>query len=173
MNSQRKQLTCECCGFQVSVDARHAISITYLPEGVLPSMAFPTTPGAWYDWQAQLQYKELLDPSYIYSCEAEIRCMSKAEHQPRALGRGSLELTGAGIKLYMPDVCVAFPAGQLPTITGSLGHYIDLPTADVLYRAVFRDPRETIIWMQATEALYQGETATPDAYCQSKASLSC
>ncbi len=50
-----------------------------------------------------------------------------------------------------------FSAGQLPTVTGTLGCFVDFPGVDTLYRPEFNDRRLPVFWMQAVEALYAGK----------------
>ena len=52
-----------------------------------------------------------------------------------------------------PQQLLHFGAGQLPTITGTLGRFVDLPGLEALYRPFFQDRRLPVFWMQAVEAL--------------------
>ncbi len=58
-----------------------------------------------------------------------------------------------------PEVLLSFSPGQLPTITGTLGRYVDLPGLEALYRPEFGDRRLPVFWMQAVEVLYELENA--------------
>ena len=57
---------------------------------------------------------------------------------------------------------MSFSPGQLPTITGTLGRYVDLPGLEALYRPEFEDRRLPVFWMQAVEVLYELENASAE-----------
>ncbi len=101
----------------------------------------------------------------IAQAAVEIEVLLKEDFQARPWGTGVLTLKPAGLILTgddqerpLPDgPCpgnqIFFPAGLLPTITGTLGSHVELPGLKALYRLRFADPRQPVFWMQAVEAL--------------------
>jgi hypothetical protein len=153
---------CRFCGFSTRIDALNRLMIDHLPgekEKVNPSLTFPTTTSHWYDWQGQRIMEKIVEPGFRYCSKAAISRLAKQDYQAESLGDGCLTLTKEGIELQLPpehsQESIFFPAGQLPTLTGKLGSYIDLPTASALYRIEFSEVWEAVLWIQATEVLYQ------------------
>lgn len=105
----------------------------------------------------------------------DIEVLLKEDFRPRPWGSGLLTLKREGLMLTsddeerpLPDgdgnVCgqgsingaanqIFFPAGLLPTITGTLGSHVDLPGLKALYRLRFAEAGQPVFWMQAVEAL--------------------
>ena len=111
----------------------------------------------------------------IAETAVDIEVLLKEDFRPRPWGSGLLTLKREGLMLTsddeerpLPDrdgnVCgqgsingaanqIFFPAGLLPTITGTLGSHVDLPGLKALYRLRFAEAGQPVFWMQAVEAL--------------------
>ena len=153
MESAGDRLFCSNCGFAVTLDPANRLT----PEkGSWPGPVLEGIP-AWYQWQAAEMEQLLTEPGYHFSSPVNLKVLSKETFQERELGPARLNLSAGGIGLEelgeKPQQLLHFGAGQLPTITGTLGRFVDLPGLEALYRPFFQDRRLPVFWMQAVEAL--------------------
>lgn len=180
MTSQKERLVCTHCGFTVQVSGQSRLQPA--AGFSWPAQALESIP-LWYDWQGACLKERLTRQEaevreadrVIVQAAVDIEVLLKEDFQPRPWGSGLLTLKPEGLTLTsddkerpLPDggdnVCgqngtygtanqIFFPAGLLPTITGTLGSHVDMPGLKALYRLRFAEPGQPVFWMQAVEAL--------------------
>lgn len=153
-NPKTEEIYCTECGYSLASDR---FSLLHRTSEFGPAF---TGASEWSRWQLDKQLETVkASPDYRLEAEVEYQLINFDRHRFEPAGQGKLSLTKEGFllegELRGEPLNKRVSIRTVPTLPFIPGKRLEVQDGEISYRAVFKDGREAMKWINTVKAFYE------------------